>query len=384
MTQDLKINPAFEKLIPSLTEAEFKILEENVIKSGCRDPIVVWNGYIIDGHHRYKICKKHNLSFKTVEEKIDSEPQVKMWMIDNQFGRRDVPIFVKIELVLKFEDFEKEVAQERMKSGKADPMQHVAQGSVRDRLGKKIGVSGEQIRRVKKILEICPTEVIEDLRNGFRSISDVFKELQEKSTPEPVEDFYISQVKTTIDGKLYIKEGFNNLATRKFGHKKGSLNFLEESILEFGLMNPCLLVWGDIIIDGHARYRICCKHNIPYTTEQIEFNNDLEAAAYILKKIESDSCGRQTNKFSTVLGLFRIAELEKSRDQRNTKTEEESLTEEDIEKLYETAEDFEIDKKYTIKCLKIIKNGDDEMIRKCQTGDVVESVYEELSIQNSV
>ncbi|MDR2438607.1 MAG: hypothetical protein LBE12_04440 [Planctomycetaceae bacterium] len=37
----------------------------------------------------------------------------------------------------------------------------------------------------------------------------------------------------------------------------------EESILKDGCLSP-LVVWNDILVDGHNRYDICSKHQIPY------------------------------------------------------------------------------------------------------------------------
>ena len=46
---------------------------------------------------------------------------------------------------------------------------------------------------------------------------------------------------------------------------------LEASILTEGCRDA-LIVWGDILIDGHNRYEICTKHNIPY---KFEVNNEM-------------------------------------------------------------------------------------------------------------
>lgn len=54
---NLKINKEFEELIPPLTIEEEENLENSLKNEGCRDALVVWNGTIVDGHHRYKICK---------------------------------------------------------------------------------------------------------------------------------------------------------------------------------------------------------------------------------------------------------------------------------------------------------------------------------------
>lgn len=42
---------------------------------------------------------------------------------------------------------------------------------------------------------------------------------------------------------------------------------LEASILADGCRDP-LVLWGDILVDGHNRYGICTKHNVPFNTIQ--------------------------------------------------------------------------------------------------------------------
>jgi len=86
----LEINEVFEKLIPKLKEEEFLQLEESIKDEGCRDPIVVWNGTIIDGHNRYSICTLHDIPFNTVERHFNNETEVKEWMYANQLGKRNI------------------------------------------------------------------------------------------------------------------------------------------------------------------------------------------------------------------------------------------------------------------------------------------------------
>lgn len=87
---ELKIKEEFKKLIPPLTAEEFKQLETNCIDEGIRDAIVTWQGFIIDGHNRYKIATDWQLTFKTIEKNFDSEYHVIEWMLVNQFGRRNL------------------------------------------------------------------------------------------------------------------------------------------------------------------------------------------------------------------------------------------------------------------------------------------------------
>lgn len=42
---------------------------------------------------------------------------------------------------------------------------------------------------------------------------------------------------------------------------------LERSLLSEGCRDT-LILWGDILVDGHNRYRICQKHSLPFNTMQ--------------------------------------------------------------------------------------------------------------------
>lgn len=60
------------------------------------------------------------------------------------------------------------------------------------------------------------------------------------------------------------------------------LEILQEDILEHGCKFP-LIVWGDTIVDGHNRYRICKEEGIPFAVEQMEFADKTEAKLWIIR-----------------------------------------------------------------------------------------------------
>jgi len=86
----LEIKEEFKKLIPALTAEEFKQLEANCLEEGIREKIITWNGFIIDGHNRYEIATRWNLEYQTESKRFKDESEVKLWMIDNQNGRRNL------------------------------------------------------------------------------------------------------------------------------------------------------------------------------------------------------------------------------------------------------------------------------------------------------
>lgn len=70
MSLHLTIDPEFESKIPPLREEEMKQLEENILADGVViNPLIVWNGVIVDGHNRYHILQKHpEIKFSTYEK----------------------------------------------------------------------------------------------------------------------------------------------------------------------------------------------------------------------------------------------------------------------------------------------------------------------------
>ena len=88
--KQIEIKEEFKKLIPPLTNEEYKQLESNCLEEGIREKILLWKNYIIDGHNRYNIAKQWNLDFETESKSFKNEDEVKEWMILNQFGRRNL------------------------------------------------------------------------------------------------------------------------------------------------------------------------------------------------------------------------------------------------------------------------------------------------------
>lgn len=57
---------------------------------------------------------------------------------------------------------------------------------------------------------------------------------------------------------------------------------LEESILNEGCRDS-LVLWNEIIIDGHNRYKICNKHNLKYATIGRDFNSRNDVCIWIIQ-----------------------------------------------------------------------------------------------------
>lgn len=86
----IQIDPEFRALIPPLSSDERSLLEENIVRDGCRDPLVVWNGILLDGHNRYDICSSLSLPFPVIEIALPDREAAADWIDTNQLGRRNL------------------------------------------------------------------------------------------------------------------------------------------------------------------------------------------------------------------------------------------------------------------------------------------------------
>jgi DNA modification methylase len=190
--KNLKINEEFKKLIPPLTKEEFEQLEKNCKAEGIREPVITWNGYIIDGHNRYEIANKHNLFFNTIEKTFVDENEVKEWMILNQFGRRNLSNYQRSVLALQLEDVFKTKAKEKQEKGinQFSLIQKSEEPSIVTikEVAKVANVSHDTIAKVKIIQEKAPEEIKAKLITGDVSINQVYQEIKKEEKKEQKEN----------------------------------------------------------------------------------------------------------------------------------------------------------------------------------------------------
>ncbi len=114
----LKTDEEFKHLIRPLRRREYAQLEQNILADGCRDPIVVWNDVIVDGHNRYEICVRHGISFETKDMEFECREAAIAWICANQLGRRNITEETRKFLIGMQYESEKVVTRIRNKIGK--------------------------------------------------------------------------------------------------------------------------------------------------------------------------------------------------------------------------------------------------------------------------
>jgi ParB-like chromosome segregation protein Spo0J len=180
----LSINPEFRDLIPPLEFEEFKELESSIKKDGCLDAIKVWNNTIIDGHNRYRICTDNHIDFDVMEMELDSEDDAKIWIIKNQFGRRNINAATRAMLALELEPLIREKARENQLRKPESVLQNSVKQTkpvnTQKEVAKIAGISHSTIYEAKKVKESDNEEVKRQMVAGKISIHKAYMEVMPK------------------------------------------------------------------------------------------------------------------------------------------------------------------------------------------------------------
>jgi len=180
----ITIDKEFESLIPPLSSEEFAQLEENCVKEGIRDALITWNGILVDGHNRFKIAAKHSLHW--TEKKMDfaDRDEAMLWIIDNQFGKRNLQLYDRGVLELRKKELlsrrANDISKRNLKQFSADGQKSDARGRVDEQIGKRIGASRDTVRKIEVIEKNASPETKQQIRDGKKSINGAFNEIKEK------------------------------------------------------------------------------------------------------------------------------------------------------------------------------------------------------------
>jgi hypothetical protein len=181
---DIVVNEELKAYIDPLTPEEHEALERSLLAEGCRDALVLWGNVLVDGHNRYGICRKHGLSFQTVQNpRFKSIEDVHLWMIDQHLGRRSISDFQRGVLALRKREI---VAERRARSTAAAapaeaqapaapdalPAPGVQEGlQTREALAKAARLSSSQVVLIEKIQKQGAPELVAAVKAGAVSIN---------------------------------------------------------------------------------------------------------------------------------------------------------------------------------------------------------------------
>jgi curved DNA-binding protein CbpA len=188
---ELLIDKDFEELLPPLTVEEFEYLEGNILQVGCRDAIVTWKGYVVDGHNRRNICLKYSLQCNVIEmdtEIYKNKDDVINWMIENQLGRRNLSLTERYEVVQKHKSaIESKARQNMSNAGKG--LSTLSKVNTRKEMAKLVGTSEGTYSKLDKIFESNDEAVKQEIKEGTISVNKAFEKVAPKESKQVTVDF---------------------------------------------------------------------------------------------------------------------------------------------------------------------------------------------------
>ena len=158
--QQFSIDPEFQNKIPPIGEDEFRQLRENILASGeVYEPLVVWNGVLVDGHNRWKVIQENpSIKYKVRQMNFPDKWAAFEWMYKNQLGRRNLTDEQRTYTIGKMYEARKNTSAFKGNQytivGSGQNVQNQSRREQRNgtsgEIGKDVGMDGRSVRRAEK------------------------------------------------------------------------------------------------------------------------------------------------------------------------------------------------------------------------------------------
>jgi len=236
----IQIKDEFKKLIPALTPEEFKQLEANCLDEGIREKIITWNGFIIDGHNRFEIATRWNLEYETESKRFKDENEVKLWMIDNQNGRRNLTDGWKFKL----QQIKKEILLlkgKKTQGTRTDILSIVdkklePEHNTQKIIAKTLNWSTGKVAMADIVFKKATPELEEKVLNNEITINQAYKDIKKEENKTNVINLELQEVQTKSHTAIL--------------HNVDCLNYLKNLDVEIDLLitDPPYFTDGDFTI----------------------------------------------------------------------------------------------------------------------------------------
>lgn len=240
---EIQIDKELHALIPPLAKSERDQLEENIKRDGCRDPLVVWavkpecetcqeNGdecdlefgihnpgdehlcdyyswkchkcddfygdeeyILVDGHNRYEICSRLGIDFEIKHIEFKDRNEAKVWMIDNQDGRRNITDGWRFDLKQTKKQILKDMGKAKYDETVGRPTKEKSLSKVdndkhdtRKEIAKELGWSTGKVAMADKVWKDAEPETKEQVKSGEVSINQAYQELKKQERQKKHEE----------------------------------------------------------------------------------------------------------------------------------------------------------------------------------------------------
>lgn len=178
----LKIHPVCN-VFPDITGAEFSKLKDDIWENGQREPIVIHDGFIVDGKNRFRACEELGMECNSVEWDGKGDSLVS-WAVSKNLHRRHLTSSQRAAVAAELTVLYEKEADARKKAGTLPPIGGKV-GTAASQAAKSVGASERSTERVARIKEADPQK-FEQVKAGEKSAAAAEREIRDEQL-EPFE-----------------------------------------------------------------------------------------------------------------------------------------------------------------------------------------------------
>ncbi|AHW62328.1 chromosome partitioning protein, ParB family [Draconibacterium orientale] len=184
--QGLKTIKELKTFLPEMEHKLFRHLKADIKRNGMNDPILcirTSSGHqlVIEGHTRLRAALELKLKYfptKEISNDFKDLDDIKLWMIEHQFQRRNLSSVEKLTISFKSkETIERRAKENLMKAGKSAPVNEKI--DTNSEIAKIAGVSRSTAVRYNNVIKNASEKVKQKMLKGELSISGASKTIKE-------------------------------------------------------------------------------------------------------------------------------------------------------------------------------------------------------------
>lgn len=163
------------RILPEMTDAEFRPLVADIRAKGLMRPIVTLEGKILDGRHRFRACKEAGVTPR-FEEYTGTDP---VGFVQSCCTHRSLSATQRAMVAAGFLEYEREQARKRQSHGETGPGKTLVEdfppalnGKARDKAGERMGVSGKSVTDAEHVMSKAVPEVMQKLKSGDMALNE--------------------------------------------------------------------------------------------------------------------------------------------------------------------------------------------------------------------
>jgi len=175
----------FADVFPMMEKKDFENLKNDILTNGYdkERPIILYEGKILDGRNRYKVCQELGINLFTIEYKGD-DPLY--YVISNNLNRRHLNESQRAMVGVYYKKYYAEINKETQ-GYRSDLMVPVPESEVaRDKAGKVVGVSGKMIDMAEAVEKEATEEEKADIKKGKQKVTTIYKKIKKEKQKEEI------------------------------------------------------------------------------------------------------------------------------------------------------------------------------------------------------